>query len=265
MIFGYTREKLLGSQLEIMSAFSTLMAHEVRSPLAHIMMCIDRIVGILKKYRGNIEDNARQYAIPVLEDDIIYQMFNDMSFKGNGGIQVVEMLLMASKSDIIVEPNENTMSKTAKVALENLVIKPEEREKITLKIVEDFKYIGSEMHFVHIIWNFVYNSLKYGLYNRPDARVTVEVGDNYVSVMDTGNGIEPSVASRVFEKFYTTSQSGTGVGLAFCDLVIKKYRGQIKCESEVGEYTKFTFHLPKENLEERKKELELEMATRLKG
>lgn len=68
-----------------------------------------------------------------------------------------------------------------------------------------------------------------------------------VSVHDTGSGIPPEHAARIFERFYTTKESGrgTGQGLSLCqEVVVKDHGGQIWFETEPGIGTTFTIRLP---------------------
>lgn len=68
----------------------------------------------------------------------------------------------------------------------------------------------------------------------------------YVSLSDTGNGIAPEALSRIFEPYFTTKEvgEGTGLGLSITYDIIKKHRGDISVESEVGLGTTFTIRLP---------------------
>jgi signal transduction histidine kinase len=67
-----------------------------------------------------------------------------------------------------------------------------------------------------------------------------------VSVVDSGPGISADLQRRLFHKFVTGGQeeSGSGLGLAFCKLVVDAHGGHIWVESEPGQGTTFTFTLP---------------------
>lgn len=68
----------------------------------------------------------------------------------------------------------------------------------------------------------------------------------WISVSDNGSGISPELQSRLFQKFVTGGQheSGNGLGLVFCKLVVEAHGGRIWVESEPGQGTIFTFTLP---------------------
>jgi PAS domain S-box-containing protein len=61
---------------------------------------------------------------------------------------------------------------------------------------------------------------------------------------DTGVGIPPENLSRIFQAFFTTKATGTGLGLAGTFLIIGKHNGHIEVASEVGVGTTFEIRLP---------------------
>lgn len=67
-----------------------------------------------------------------------------------------------------------------------------------------------------------------------------------VSVRDTGNGIDPDVASRIFEPFYTTKEvgQGTGLGLAITYGIVQDHGGEIVAANHPDGGAVFTIDLP---------------------
>jgi signal transduction histidine kinase len=65
-----------------------------------------------------------------------------------------------------------------------------------------------------------------------------------ITVSDTGKGISEEDVDRIFEPFYTTSESGTGLGLAITHGIIEQHGGTIEVESKMGEGTSFIIRLP---------------------
>ena len=66
----------------------------------------------------------------------------------------------------------------------------------------------------------------------------------HISIADSGTGIKQEYLSRIFDPYFTTKQSGSGLGLAAVYSIIKKHRGVIDVESECGKGTTFHFWLP---------------------
>jgi len=68
----------------------------------------------------------------------------------------------------------------------------------------------------------------------------------FISISDTGCGIEEDKIGRIFEPFYTTKEvgKGTGLGLSITYDIIRKHNGAIQVKSKPGEGTTFTIKIP---------------------
>jgi two-component system, NtrC family, nitrogen regulation sensor histidine kinase NtrY len=66
-----------------------------------------------------------------------------------------------------------------------------------------------------------------------------------IEVSDTGKGLTPEEASRLFTPYYTTKTQGTGLGLAIVQSVISDHHGTISVSSEEGRGSTFRIDLPK--------------------
>jgi PAS domain S-box-containing protein len=65
-----------------------------------------------------------------------------------------------------------------------------------------------------------------------------------VAVHDSGPGIDPEHLDRVFEAFYTTKSSGTGMGLSICQSIIHAHGGKLWAEANEPRGAVFQFTLP---------------------
>jgi PAS domain S-box-containing protein len=70
-----------------------------------------------------------------------------------------------------------------------------------------------------------------------------ENGQVVVAVGDTGRGIPDNVSSRIFDPYFTTKTGGSGMGLAFCDKIIRQHGGQLDVQTGPSG-TVFQFGLP---------------------
>ena len=68
-----------------------------------------------------------------------------------------------------------------------------------------------------------------------------------IGIQDNGPGIPPDIAEKIFNPFFTTkpTNQGTGLGLAITSDIIREHGGNIKVESEPGEYTRMFITIPK--------------------
>ncbi len=65
-----------------------------------------------------------------------------------------------------------------------------------------------------------------------------------ISIKDDGTGIDKENIKRIFDPFFTTKKTGTGLGLPTAYSIIKKHRGVITVDSEVGKGSIFHIFLP---------------------
>jgi signal transduction histidine kinase len=71
-----------------------------------------------------------------------------------------------------------------------------------------------------------------------------KTGGALVGVCDSGPGIDPEHVERVFEAFYTTKSSGTGMGLSICRSIIIAHGGRLWAEANEPRGAVFQFTLP---------------------
>jgi len=65
-----------------------------------------------------------------------------------------------------------------------------------------------------------------------------------IRVADTGPGLAPEVAERLFQPFLTTKPQGMGIGLSICRSIIEEHGGELRAEPNPGGGTVFAFSLP---------------------
>jgi len=103
-----------------------------------------------------------------------------------------------------------------------------------------------------VLFNLVSNALRYTP-SQGEVKIGVtksvtdsrEAGSVLVYVQDSGPGIEAGDLSRIFDRFYKSSDSGgMGLGLSIAKYLVEAHGGKIWAESETGQGTKISFELP---------------------
>jgi len=98
-----------------------------------------------------------------------------------------------------------------------------------------------------VLVNLITNGLRY---TPPGGRICVHFEMNgteqaLITVEDTGTGIQPEDLPHIFDRFYKANDSnGMGLGLAIAKNLVQAHGGSIQAESQPGEGTKLSIHLP---------------------
>ncbi|MDX2494950.1 MAG: cache domain-containing protein [Desulfuromusa sp.] len=77
-----------------------------------------------------------------------------------------------------------------------------------------------------------------------DSSVGISSDSVKLEVRDEGMGMSSDILERIFDPYFSTKQTGSGLGLATVRSIIEKHHGQIYVKSEPGQGTTFTLYLP---------------------
>jgi signal transduction histidine kinase len=134
--------------------------------------------------------------------------------------------------------------------------------KIIINSKEDINincYTGA---LYQIILNLVMNSLKHGFDGRDGGTIQIDIKRNWqdykhikgpsisIIYIDDGVGISKTELKKIYDPFFTTKRNkgGSGLGLNIVyNLVNRRLKGTISCESSVNEYTKFEIVFPNQS------------------
>jgi signal transduction histidine kinase/DNA-binding response OmpR family regulator len=105
-----------------------------------------------------------------------------------------------------------------------------------------------------ILDNLISNAMKYSEKGKISIRLCNITTDNKkyteITVSDTGRGIHPEALPRIFDRYYqerkSFQKSGTGIGLALVQNLVKLHHGQIEVSSVLGLGSCFTFRIGKD-------------------
>jgi signal transduction histidine kinase len=109
--------------------------------------------------------------------------------------------------------------------------------------------------FMNILSNAIdaledYNNREDSPRKNPQIRIRTELGEVNtlkIRIADNGYGMTAQVMQKIFDPFFTTKPvgSGTGLGLSISyQVVVDKHKGQLSCESTLGEGTEFVIEIP---------------------
>lgn len=234
-------EKRLKELDKMKSDFISNVSHELRTPLTAIKGSVDNM---LDGITGPLNDKQTRYLERIKSNaDRLARLINnllDLSRIESGKIELKpEVLPLVALSKEVAESLRpiavEKLISLEVIAGDSTVTAWADRDKVT-----------------QVLMNLVGNALKF---TPPEGRVSVVVdrdGEGWVkvSVADTGPGISPEEAGRIFDRFYQSAKAGkqkslgSGLGLAISKALVEMHGGRIWVDGSAGEGSIFSFTLP---------------------
>lgn len=224
----------------IKSQFVSMVAHELKAPLAAVLGFINLMID------DNFQLNDAQRKDYLLRSNKRLKSLIDM----------VNDLLDISRMEIKTKQRELTdvnLIETIKSIIEIMELEMRNR-KITLSFshppsIPNLYADQNEM--TRLFTNIISNAIKY---NKENGRIRIDImiKQDYIvtEIEDTGIGLKPEDKEKLFQEFYrvkneyTRNISGTGLGLSIVKRIVDSYSGQIEVESQFEKGTTFRISLP---------------------
>jgi signal transduction histidine kinase len=118
---------------------------------------------------------------------------------------------------------------------------------LSLEKLESTPIIADQNRLKQVINNLIDNAIKFTRDGKITISAEIDTKHNQVivKVKDTGTGIDSDILPKLFTKFVTKSDKGTGLGLYICKGIIEAHHGKIWAENNYAENgTTFSFCLP---------------------
>lgn len=246
---------VIQAKLNGMTQVAASIAHELRTPLVTINMGLKN----LKNYFPMLMDAYKKASHEKLAIDKI----NPQIFKLLDEIPVslervtesaflfIDMLLMNLEPSFkpAMEETTFTINQCIAKALETYPCTEEDKRLMHWINDEnhDFVVRGKMLLVKHILYNLIKNSLYYiAKVGKGEIHIWTQKGQKYNTLYfkDTGSGIASDLVPKIFDRFFTQSEFGAGIGLTYCKMVMESLEGAIHCESKEGEYTLFRLEFP---------------------
>lgn len=230
-----TEEKLMQETIRTKDKLHSLgnlvssIAHEIRNPLTSIKTYAELIP---KKY-----DNPK-FRVMVSKDipyeiDRLNTMINDLLEYSRPRKPFKERILLCDAIDSVLVL---LRSKTEKADI-----------KVFNEVGKDTYIFIDKNHFRQVLINILLNAIE--SMDKYDKKIIISsyIKDNkvYLSISDNGCGIASESIDKIFNPFYTTKPSGTGIGLFVSYQLMSENNGQIKVDSTPGEGTTFSIEFEK--------------------
>ncbi|MGN6734508.1 MAG: ATP-binding protein [Candidatus Binatia bacterium] len=227
---------------KLKSDFVSNVSHELRTPLTAIKGSVDNMLDGLT---GDLNEKQSRYLTRIKSNtDRLARLINDLL-----DLSRIEYGVTLQPTNLRLAPLLREVAESLRpvAAVKRITIAVESPDE-TVTAWADPDRVSE------ILMNLLGNAIKF---TPPDGKVTLSVegrGADWVkiSVADTGPGIPPEEANRIFDKFYQVPQLekqkivGTGLGLSITKALVEMHGGKIWLESEVGRGSIFSFVIPAE-------------------
>ncbi len=245
-------------QLELSSRYKTEfmanMSHELRTPLNSILL-LSRL--LLENKEKNLTKKQSEFArtIHSAGEDLL-NLINEILDLAKVESGKMEAELATVRIQSIADAMQTSFSQLAEQS--GVTLSSHVAPDVPERLITDRKRIEQ------IVKNFLSNAFKFTAMGSIRLEITVsreliicrgaddehETGCLAISVVDTGIGIPPAKQQMVFEAFQQVDGStrrkygGTGLGLSISRELARLLGGEITLESEDGQGSRFTLHLP---------------------
>ena len=215
------------------------VSHDLKTPLTMIKAYAEKVRDLSYK---NKEKREQDLNIIISETDRLNILVNDI-------LVLSKMQSMSNDIDI----NEFDLSKTIKSIVDKYrIIKETLDYKFIVDILDQVIINGDEKKITQLIYNLVNNAINYtGSDNTVYICVKENKKDYYVSIRDTGRGINETDLPHIWERYYKNNKNhqrnvvGTGLGLSICKQVLELHKYQYGVKTKENEGTEFYFTIPK--------------------
>ncbi len=212
---------------------SANLAHEIRTPInilrgeAEVALSRSRSVD---EYRRIIESSLEEY-------ERLSRLIDNILFLARTEQQIEPVPMDAGHELGLLRDYYGTLA---------------EEKGITISCTGSGSIIADPFLFQRAVGNLLSNAIRY---TPPGGTITValthdDAGTARINITDTGIGIAPDELTRVFDRFFrssdarSTNPQGTGLGLAIVQSIMELHHGSVSLESEPGRGTSVTLIFP---------------------
>ena len=236
-IFNRFKEEFRKNEsLAQMTTMAAGVAHEIKNPLASISIYLQLMDKLLEKNGSMTRDEAHKYIDVVSEEvDRLNRITVDFLFA-----------VKPMKVDLTLCNLNDVVNKTVGVVKAEL-----EDRGIDLRVhlaTSLAKVFADASLMEQSILNLVKNAIQAMPEEREKPQIIIstymESDMVKVSVQDNGCGMTEDQMSKIFEPYYTTKSSGTGLGLTVLFKIMKQHGGDVSVKSTFGEGSEFILQIP---------------------
>jgi two-component system sensor histidine kinase PilS (NtrC family) len=224
------REVVTTERMAALGRLSAAIAHEIRQPLTAMSGALKELARLAPldeddKKLVHIVSRESQRLNQIITDFLDYSRVKSYRFADIDVVPLIEETLL------LLEHDATAAGK--------------------LRIVRNFKVRSLRARadrdaLKQVFWNLCNNALR-AMPAGGVLTVSAAADDNWVHIRigDTGIGIDPAQATRIFEPFQSGFTGGTGLGLAVVYQILQAHHARIRVEAEKGSGADFIVEIPR--------------------
>jgi signal transduction histidine kinase/ligand-binding sensor domain-containing protein len=226
------------NRVSMMGELAASIAHEVNQPLSGIVSNGSACLRWLARDPPNVEE--------------VREAVGDIVRDGRRAGEVIARIRALTKWS--GPPREKLdLNDTVREVL-TLVEDEAKRQRVVIRTLFADNLVpvsGDRVQLQQVMLNLILNALEAmsGIEDRPRELIittwNIDTDRVQVSVEDSGPGLDPNTANRIFEPFYTTKASGMGMGLSISRSILQNHGGRLWATANEGRGASFHFRLPK--------------------
>lgn len=221
-------DQIQDNKLQLLGKLTASLVHEIRNPLSAIKLNLDYLKMLESELTEEVNESINDSSEAV--ERIQFLVENVLSFS-------------RKKTSDIVMVDINEITKNAIAILKGEIQKRNIDLRLNL-LSQVPAVIFDSNKLLQVFLNLITNAVE-SCCHRGQVTITsrVETGDR-ISVVweveDTGAGISDENKKKIFQEFFTSKTTGTGLGLSVCKMLVEEHNAVISFESTLGKGTKFT-------------------------
>jgi signal transduction histidine kinase len=229
-----TQAQVESEKVQMMSLLAAGVAHEIGNPLNSLHIHLQLLQRRLADLPGDVGGELREM-LDVARDEVdrLHQVLSQFL----AAIRSARPSLTPIHLPPLVEDTVHSLDREMRDRNIDLrMVWPEEMPPV----------FGDAGQLRQAFYNILRNAIQ-AMPGGGTLAVAAQADDDYVTVSlaDSGQGISPEAIGRIFEPYYTTKQTGSGLGLMIVERIVRENGGQLMVDSEVGHGATFRVRLPR--------------------
>lgn len=227
------QQTIESERLNALTLLAAGVAHEIGNPLNSLHIHLQ----LMERKAQELDHNAKselQQSIDVARSEV--RRLDSIVTQFLRAIRPSRPRLQPENVNTIVE--EAVRFFTPEIQDRDMVVEQELRADLPLLQLD-------REQMKQAFYNVIKNSLE-AMRRHGTLRIRTDLDDTHViiSFVDTGGGMSAENLSRVFEPYFTTKPSGTGLGLLIVRRIVREHGGELSIESGQGKGLTLTIRLP---------------------